>query len=256
MDTACSIRELRDALEDLVANKRIFYYHQSYLLKNNPKIAKNKKEQYLSAKRKLRTAHKRAQLIAKFPYVQMVAVSGSLSKYAFNEKNVDIDFFITTKVNRLWIARTLLHLFKKLTFIFGKQHDFCMNYFIDENHLQITEQNKFTAIELISLIPKTNHKTYKKLLSKNPWINNFCPNFTIPENISSNENKAIKNELLSRLNVFLMELTDSRWKKKWSKRNYPMNEYSLAFKTGISVSKNHPKNYQKEILNQYESKRK
>ena len=58
-------------------------------------------------------------------------MSGSLSKHFADEKS-DIDFFIITSANRLWIARTCMHLFKKVSYIAGKQHWFCMNYYVDE----------------------------------------------------------------------------------------------------------------------------
>jgi hypothetical protein len=64
--------------------------------------------------------------------------------------------FITTAKNRLWIARTLMHGLKKLTFLFNKQHYFCMNYYVDEvQQLQIREKNIYTAIEVATLMPST-----------------------------------------------------------------------------------------------------
>ena len=58
-------------------------------------------------------AWKISKFISKFPYVTSVCISGSLSKGYFEDKS-DIDFFIITKKNRLWIARTLLILYKKI----------------------------------------------------------------------------------------------------------------------------------------------
>jgi hypothetical protein len=51
-----------------------------------------------------------------------------------------------------------------------------------------------------------------------------------------------------------MELTDKKWRKKWARKNFPMEAYDLAFKTRLYVSKNHDKNYQEKILKQYEDK--
>ena len=52
------------------------------------------------------------------------------------------------------------------------------------------------------------------------------------------------------LNKGLMTLTDSWWRYKWQRKNYPMEDYDLAMKTRLYVSKNHPANYQKKILRQ------
>src|SRR6266478_4413244 len=92
------------------------------------------------------------RFLSRFPYVTGVGISGSLSKMDAREK-ADFDFFIVTKANRLWIARTIMHLFKKLTFITGKQHLYCMNYYLDEKALQLRDQNIYTAVEAITLIP-------------------------------------------------------------------------------------------------------
>ena len=52
-------------------------------------------------------------IIKRCPFVRAVMVSGSLSKNN-SDKTSDLDFFIITKPNRLWISRTLLMLFKKI----------------------------------------------------------------------------------------------------------------------------------------------
>jgi hypothetical protein len=49
-------------------------------------------------------------------------------------------------------------------------------------------------------------------------------------------------------NLFLMRLTDQKWRKKWHRKSFPMEEYDQAFFTSPHVSKNHPANFQKRIL--------
>jgi hypothetical protein len=82
----------------------------------------------------------------------------------FADERADIDYFVVTKANRLWIARTLMHLFKKLTFLVGKQHYFCMNYFVDEEALTIQEKNLFTAVEVATLIPVCGNGSMESFL--------------------------------------------------------------------------------------------
>src|SRR5688572_16924359 len=82
----------------------------------------------------LDTAYKVSSLLYRFPFVRGIGISGSLSKN-FADDKADIDFFIITSANRLWIARTLMHLFKKLSYLAGRQHWFCMNYYVDEESL-------------------------------------------------------------------------------------------------------------------------
>lgn len=196
-------------------------------------------------------AKRAGTFISWFPFVKFVGISGSLSK-GHAKEHADFDFFIITAPNTLWICRTILHLFKKITFLFGGQHWFCMNYFIDQNHLLLEEKNMFTQIELATLIPLNNPNLFKYFLLKNQLPNidkielNVCrESFTsVYEKLFLKE----KNRWLRPLNQFLMKLTDNKWRKKWRKRNFPEDEYDLCFKTTPFVSKNHPKNYQKRIL--------
>ena len=115
-------------LQLMLINKTIFLHDDFYSLHNNPLLAYRRKEGNLRAKKLLPRAYAIGRFLYRFPFVRAIAISGSLSK-DFADEKADIDFFIITKANRLWIARTIMHLFKKLTFITGHQHYFCMNYY-------------------------------------------------------------------------------------------------------------------------------
>ena len=110
-----------------------------------------------------------------FPFVKGIAVSGSLSKYFADEKT-DIDFFIITTANRLWIARTILHIFKKFTYLLKMQDLFCMNYFIDEAELGILEKNIYTATEIATILPLFGYKIFDSFFKVNSWTRSFFPN--------------------------------------------------------------------------------
>ena len=78
-------------------------------------------------------AKAKARFISKFPFVAAVGVSGSLSK-GYYDSDSDIDFFIITQHNRLWICRTLLMVYKKI-FLLNSRKYFCPNYFISSEQL-------------------------------------------------------------------------------------------------------------------------
>jgi len=205
-----------------------------------------------------------ARLIFNAPFVKFVGISGSLSKGYADEKS-DFDFFIVTSANRLWICRTILHLFKKLTFLVGQQRKFCMNYFVDESALLLEEQNIYTATELASMIPVSGLEQHKTLLAANSWLYKLLPNIkrstvVLEQQLSPKNNLkklmewTINIAAPTSFNQFLMTFTDRRWRKKWARKNYPENDYPLAFKTTPNISKNHPANYQKKILEQLKEK--
>ncbi len=116
-----------------------------------------------------------------------------------------------------------MHLFKKLTFITGHQHWYCMNYYIDEEALLIEEQNIFTATELITLLPVCGNGTMHRFYDMNNWTAGFFPNQPVGRQSmlvskSGRVKKAVEWMLDNRLgNAFdnmLMRITARRWKKK------------------------------------------
>ncbi|ANI88436.1 hypothetical protein A9P82_03425 [Arachidicoccus ginsenosidimutans] len=251
-----SVLSEKTVLEKMKATGEVKQYGEYYLLNNAPEMCVEKRINGEKLAGKLLPKAKRTgRFIGMFPFVKFVGISGSLSKN-YADENTDFDFFIITANNTLWICRSILHIVKKLSFIIGKQHSLCMNYFIDEHHLKIEEKNIFTRIELSTLIPVYNKDLYRTFLLRNqnnlPNIRHLGVDFEGA--VQYNLTKWNRQNLVWKpLNIFLMKFTDARWKRKWKKRGYAMQDYDLAFKTTPYVSKNHPKNYQKKILEQLEN---
>ncbi len=255
----CALPSILDGLNKLEEQKLVYCHKGYYSLSAKVKEQVDRRiTANLKAERDEQKARKVGSFLYQFPFVRFVGISGSLSK-GFAEDTSDYDFFIVTEENRLWICRTLLHLFKKMTFLFGQQHKFCMNYFIDTHKLELDDKNLFTAIELSSLIPVKGTPTFFSLMNANKWVKEHLPNGyikfgkTMP--VKDNNNFVKRGaeflmQLLSptNINAGLMKLTDNKWRKKWERKNYPMQDYDTAFKTTIHISKNHPANHQKKIL--------
>ena len=206
-------------------------------------------------------ARKRAKFISKFPFVRAVMASGSLSKDYMDEHS-DLDFFVITKPNRLWIARMLLTLYKKI-FLFNSHKNFCINYYVDEEHLEIEEKNIFTATELATLIPLYGKEHYSRLMTANPWIKIYLPNHTARpvELVAAFEPSWIKRKLEVGINLVganhlersFMNLLAKRWKKRYQ-ATYAKPDFEVAFKKKEYVSKGHPKNHQRKVLDLYQHK--
>lgn len=252
-----SSEETEAALNELKERKKIFC-HKGYY--STDASVKNLVERRLAgntlADRHIKKAVTVGRFLYSFPFVRFVGISGSLSK-GFSQPKADYDYFIITEKNRLWICRTLLHVFKKFTFLFGQQHKFCMNYFMDVNRKEIEEKNIYTAIELSTLLPVSGSRVYMQLMTENKWIKKFLPNeYKTFYAVKTSDKKMLLLRCLellfvfggNKLNIALMKLTDRKWRHKWTKKNYPQEDYDLAFKTTLYQSKNHPANYQKKIL--------
>lgn len=246
---------LDTAIHELIDAKKIFQLDNFYSTQNDASFVAKRMNGEIKAATLMPKAMRCGKLIAKFPFVRFVGISGSLSKGYADEKT-DFDFFIITAKNRLWIARTFLHLFKKFTFLFNKEKYFCMNYFVDETQMEIEDKNIFVQLELATLVPVYNQAYYEQFTQCNQWVLNNMPQFEFNRKAAYNGNNKLKSIVeicmqvfpLNGLNRLLMKLTDNKWKRKWRRANYPMEDYELAFRTRINVSKNHPMNYQKLIL--------
>ena len=254
-----SREEVETGLTRLQSKSLIFKIGDFFLTENNQDWVDERLQGNERAFRLLEESGKYVRIIASFPFVSGIAISGSLSKFYASE-HTDIDYFIITGANRLWIARTLLHLFKKLTFITGHQHYFCMNYFVDTNALEITHPNLYSAIETVTLLPVYNTDIIKRFTKENVWTKNYLPNYSLQDNLSylvEHTKKPFKRfaedfiNLLApqKLNRFFMKLTDRKWRRKWRGHCYSEEEYNRAFQTEISISKNHPVDYEKKVLN-------
>lgn len=254
--TGVSAEELNQVLQELAEAKIIFEEKGYYFLEKVPQIVQNREEGEQRAKKLMKVARFSARFIYTFPFVRAVFISGSLSKGTV-PKDSDIDYFIITKKHRLWIARTLIVLFKKVFLLNSKKY-FCTNYFIDEETLEIPDQNIFTATEITTLIPLRGNGQYARFMKANDWVEEFYPN--IPPNPFSGTRKGIgKNiseklvepvffhSIAEKLDKYFMRKTYRHWQSVYPD-GYSDDEFELAFRSRRGTSKNHDKNYQKRVL--------
>jgi hypothetical protein len=169
LDTPVDKDALSATMEHLLEEHRIFRHGGFFSLQDDPGLVVRRLKGNDHAQTLLSIAAKNSRFLFQFPFVRGIGISGSLSKN-YADENADIDYFIITGPNRLWISRTLMHLYKKLTFLTGRQHRYCMNYYIDEQALEIVEKNEFTAIEVITLKPFCGNGTVSRARGANVWL--------------------------------------------------------------------------------------
>jgi hypothetical protein len=246
--------------ELLVQNRIIFRFGELFSLHNDNANVLRRIEGNRIATQGMKIAEKMSRKIGRFPFIEAVMVSGSLSK-DFMDRESDIDFFIITKPGRLWFARTMLILYKRI-FLGNSHKHFCVNYFIDTDHLEIEEKNLFTATEVATLIPMTNGRLYRKFIESNKWIKQYFPNFEPREtsalkDFSPSFFEKIADRLIKpfsqSLEKFFMGIFKKRWQKHYS-QNQDRKEFELAFKSKDHVSKHHPNRNQHKVLGLYDQK--
>lgn len=253
-----SVHEIAGSLKELTDRKHVFQFGDFYSLHPDEQNISRRVKGNIEAQKCLKIAEEKAKFISKFPFVRAVMASGSLSK-GYMDENSDLDFFVITAPERLWIARTCLVMYKRI-FLGNSHKHFCVNYFIDAAHLEIEEKNLFTATELITLVPLFNYAGYKALVDSNQWVGGFFPNFKIMKTDKGVEPSWLRTvfEFLlfpftGWLDKFFMRLSLRRWIKLYGS-SYSKHDFEIAFKTRPHVSKNHPNYYQGKVLTRYQFK--
>ena len=252
---ATSKEQIKLDLNELVNDNIIYKIDDFYLTENNETLIKRRLEGNKMAKNIYQKALTISRLISKFPYVEGVGISGSLSK-GYYDDDADIDFFIITSPKRLWIARTFLILYKKIFLLNSKKY-FCVNYFISSNALEIEEKNIFTATELTTLLPMFGNGSFHKFYDENKWVENYLPNKTVTDGLSKlhvvkkpTTTKITEYFLDSRIGDWLdaafLRITYKKWKIKFN--HLEERQFNVAMKSTKNISKHHPLNFQHKVI--------
>jgi hypothetical protein len=262
LDQPIGKTELQEALAQLVKHHFIFRLGEFYSLRNDPLLAERRIKGNNRAQSQLVIAGRIGRFLFRFPYVRGIGISGSLSKN-FADENSDFDFFIIAKANRLWIARTIMHLFKKLTYLRKRQHRYCMNYYIDEEAFEIEEKNIFTATELITLLPVSGPEVMDRFFKSNNWAGGYFHQYDKRMMLSpaaGGKNRIKKtvewifqNPLGDWLDNYFMKLTTRRWKQKEEKQVLNIKGNRMGLRTGKHFSKPNPVFFQEKVLALYQN---
>lgn len=251
---------LMPALNLLILDETLYEYKGYYSLQRNIKpLVITRESKTNAAKNYLKKLPFYAKLIKAFPYVEGIGVSGSLSKNVMHDDG-DIDYFIITSPNRLWICRTMLIAFKKII-LFNSKKYFCVNYFVDTNNLEIKDKNMFTAIETAYLLPVFNHELIHNFKVTNDWSKQFINQFQHPmKQKDITQKRGIKNlikwilkgRIGDKLDLYLMKFTYKKWQKKFT--DFDITKFELTMRTNRGISKHHPRDFQNKVLASYTKK--
>jgi glycosyltransferase involved in cell wall biosynthesis len=181
-DVKLNKKQFETALANLVYNNRINLINDHISL-NYHNINIYKKGEKNSEKKKLKRS---LQIIKAIPLISCICFSGGTAHYGI-ENHDDIDLFIITKPNSIYLVYLTIHVLSK---IFELRKQLCANFLIDETCLAINDQHDYyTAHQIVSLIPFKNNEMLNSFRSNNYWVDEFFPNFI---HHLLNENQPIK----------------------------------------------------------------
>jgi hypothetical protein len=263
LDTEVEDYPVKRELDALVKEGCLFRTGPYYSLQNDPALADRRNLSHKRADALIPIAERGARLLFQFPFVRGVFISGSLSKHCAEEKE-DVDYFIVTSANRLWIARTFMHLFKKLTYLLGHQHRYCLNYYVDEEALEIREKNIFTATELITLIAASGNGGIISFFKANEWTTRFYPRYHRRNRVSLGTPRSsllkrtcerlLNNRIGDRLDDYFRKVTERRWKKKEDRGDLNLRGLTMSLQCGKHFARPNPEIFQQKILARYQRK--
>ncbi len=167
-----------------------------YFTEGKENIIKEAIKRKKESGKKFVQVYKISRIISFIPFVLFIGVSGGLSMNNAEKKD-DIDIFVITKENSIWITRFLIIIILK---ILGKHRGrrdekvadkICLNMLIDEKHLSFNskKQNLYTAHEIVQMVPIFDrNKIHNKFLSKNMWVKKFLQNSIETKNLKIKRN--------------------------------------------------------------------
>ncbi|OGE81706.1 MAG: hypothetical protein A3H72_02440 [Candidatus Doudnabacteria bacterium RIFCSPLOWO2_02_FULL_48_8] len=125
------------------------------------------------------------RLLATLPFTQCVCVINSIAIGSVKAES-DIDFFVITKADRLYIVRSIIILIFKLLGVYKNRthiaNRFCFGFYVSEynlrlEHLLLKPDDPYFAFWLATILPLDGFDTYQNLIHANPWLKSYFPNF-------------------------------------------------------------------------------
>ncbi|MBI2594036.1 hypothetical protein HYW44_05345 [Candidatus Daviesbacteria bacterium] len=164
---------------------RIMNKGDYFFLTGKKGLVKERVRREKVSKRHYQTAKLISLLFKVIPWVKLVGVSGSLAMMGSREQD-DIDIFIVTGKNRIWITRLFLIILTSLTGIRRKRREkilsaagkVCINLILEEDNLAQRKKNIYLAHEVLQMhVLWQKEDLYSKFLHDNEWVFRYLPNW-------------------------------------------------------------------------------
>lgn len=191
-----TLKDFRATLTRLVHKKNIAYRDGFYYVsKRHTLIGERQKRERIS-KRKFKRAQFASNMLTYIPTIWSIGISGSLAM-GNTKSGDDIDFFLITAPNTLWLTRLFANLLMDVLGLRRKprekhvQDKICLNMFFDGSHLRLParERDLFSAHEIVQMICLFDRfDTYARFLNENMWTTRYLPH-------AKRLSKRIKNEV-------------------------------------------------------------
>lgn len=263
LDQPAREEEVMPAIRLLVEKQLIYQLGRFYSLKNDLYLVERRETGNTLAVQRLKRAMKMARVISWYPFVRGVAISGSLSKN-FAYKGSDLDFFVIMAANRLWIGRIFLLAMVRVFVTIGLKRMCCLNYYVDEEAVEIEEKNIFTAVEVVTLLPARGKQSFQRFFAANQWTQKYLPN-SVCKKTPAEELPAwplkrflewlMDNRVGNSIDNWLMKYFGRRWEKLLLRNKIVEHGVPLgAVMSGKHICKPDSRYFQQRTLNRLQDR--
>lgn len=188
-----TLRQMEGALRRLIISGKCEMQNGYYFLPGKDRVVNGRKQKEKYSARYLQKAKIISQVLKLIPWIKLVGISGGLAMNNVAGKD-DIDLFIITGKNRLWISRLmclgLLSLMGQRRKAGDKGREIagklCINILLEENKLEQRSKDIFVAHEVLQMkVLWQRDGIYSKYLADNEWVFKFLPNWVCEDVVSS-----------------------------------------------------------------------
>ena len=117
-------------------------------------------------------ARRFARVLARVPFVRMMAVCGSVAVDNAGSDG-DVDLFIVTAPRRLWLVQAATMVLRRIAP--SGAMTICPNYLLAEDDLVVEPRNLFTAHEVTQTVPLFGGDVFRRFRAENAWTARFLP---------------------------------------------------------------------------------
>jgi len=230
--------EKNNDLRNKIGTKNGFYF-----LKGKENLPEKRIIRGKISENYFKIARKAVKILRFCPFLRGIFITGGLAMKNATSKS-DIDFLVVLKRGHIFTGRFFVTL---ITQLFGiRRHGkkikkrICLNYFITDKSLKISQENIFSANEYSFAFSIYNFKLFRKFQKENIWIKNYKLNFN-PDKLENV--KMIKDTKISKLIKKISEIIlGAKWIEKklssWQKKKIQKNPKTHLSGAYISVNEN------------------
>ncbi len=257
-----NLRQIEKALKSLsktsLRGPEVKKQKDYYFLPHRSKLVSKRQSRQKQAREYFKKAQLLANVLRIIPWIKLVGVSGGLAMENTQKKD-DIDLFIITSKNRLWISRLLalglLSLIKQRRKVTDQKSQvagkLCLNILLEEDKLAQKQQDIYLAHEILQMkVLWQRAGIYYKYLTDNEWVFKFLPNWIGPTKSGNRLQKVSSGKFLTREDTIMTIVEDLARKFQLKIMGQPQGMERI--KDGALYF--HPNDIRPQILKEYRMK--